>query len=108
MHTQTAGYYCRNNVYYTKTCIPNKSSILVRNFTQVYILVLYLSFKIKKRNHLLSVCGNTERCEIIRGEIINCEECGDSLPNKRLLCNSCGKIVHKPRIIFGHSFICKE
>jgi restriction system protein len=106
LHTKTIGYYGANNVHYTKKCTPNISNILVRSLTQVYIPVLSISFQIMARNHKISLCGNPERIEILDGSVLNCEVCGNNLPEKRLLCNSCGKIVHKPRIIFGHSYFC--
>jgi hypothetical protein len=49
-----------------------------------------------------------EKIEIIRGIVSHCEVCGKTLPEKRLLCNTCGKIVHRPRFIFGHSYFCSH
>jgi hypothetical protein len=93
-------------VRYTKKCTTNVSNILVRSLTQVYIPVLTVSLQIMARKHEISLCGNPEKIEIIGGSLKNCEVCGNNLPEKRLLCNSCGKIVHKPRIILGHSYFC--
>jgi restriction system protein len=107
LHTNMVGYYGANNVHYTKKCTPNISNILVRSLTQVYIPVLSVSFQIIARKHKISLCGNPEAIEIVEGAVYNCEVCGNTLPQKRLLCNSCGKIVHKPRIILGHSYFCK-
>lgn len=106
IHTETVGYYGRNNVHYTKECVPNISNILVRSLTQVYIPILTVSFQILSRNHNISLSGNPEKIEILGGTVTNCEICGKALPEKRLLCNTCGKIVHKPRFIFSHSYFC--
>jgi restriction system protein len=108
LNTCTVGYYGANNVHYTKKCVPNISSILVRSLTQVYIPILTISFQVLARQHELSLCGNPEVVEILGGVINTCEVCGSSLSEKRLLCNSCGKIVHRPRILFGHSYYCYE
>jgi len=106
IHTRTVRYLGGNNVHYTKECVPNISSILVRSLIQVYIPILTVSFKILWRQHELSLCGNPERIDILGGVINTCEVCGNSLSENRLLCNSCGKIVHRPRIVFGHSYFC--
>jgi len=108
IHTKTVGYYGRNNVHYTKECVPNISNILVRSLTQVYIPILSISFQILSRKHNISLCGNLEKIEFLGGIVNHCEVCGKTLPEKRLLCNSCGKIVHKPRFIFGHSYYCSQ
>jgi restriction system protein len=36
-HAETVSYYGRNNVHYTKECVPHISRILIRNLVQVYI-----------------------------------------------------------------------
>ena len=106
-HTETVGYVGGNNVYYTKKCVPNTSNILIRSLTQVYIPILKVSFNLLSRQHIFSLCGNPETIEILSGTISDCEVCGYPLPSERLLCNSCGKIVHKPRTIRGHSYLCE-
>jgi len=106
LHTQTVRYVGRNNVRYYKECVPNISNILVKSLTQVYIPILTVSFQVLSRQHTVSLCGNPEKIEILGGVVNNCEICGSPLHEKRLLCNSCGKIVHRPRILFGHSYYC--
>jgi restriction system protein len=107
LHTKNVGYYGGNNVHYSKKCVPKKSSIFVRSLTQVYFPHLKVSSKIISRKHRLSLVGNRHELEIIQSDAGKCEICGDTLGNKRLLCNSCGKVVHAPRFIFGHSFTCE-
>ena len=106
-NTKTVGYYGGNNVHYSKKCVPKKSSIFVLSLTQVYIPLLNVSSRIISRKHRLELIGNKHKTEIIQTDAGKCETCGNSLGNKRLLCNSCGKVVHAPRFIFGHSFTCK-
>jgi len=107
LNTKTVGYYGANNVHYSKTCIPKKSSIFVRSLTQVYIPFLKVSSKIITRKHRLQLVGNRHALETIQSDAGKCEICGNSLGRKRLLCNSCGKVVHAPRFIFGHSYTCE-
>jgi len=106
INTCAVGYFGGNNVHYTKECVPNISNILVKNLIQVYIPILTVPFRILWRQHELSLCGNPERIDILGGIVNNCEVCGNSLSENRLLCNSCGKIVHRPKIVFGHSYLC--
>ena len=80
LHTETVGYYGRNNVHYTKECVPNISNILVRSLTQVYIPILTLSFQILSRNHNISLSGNPEKIEFLGGIVSHCEVCGKILP----------------------------
>ncbi len=107
LNTKTVGYYGGNNVHYSKKCVPKKSSVFVRSLTQVYIPLLKVSSKIITRKHRLELVGNNHETEIIQSDAGQCEICGDSLGHKRLLCNSCGKVVHAPRFIRGHSFTCE-
>jgi hypothetical protein len=106
-HTTIVRYTGANNVTYSKKCVPNVSNILVKSLTQVYIPVLTVSFQIMRRQHKITLCGNPQAIDILGGTVDNCEICGNTLPEKRLLCNSCGKIVHKPQIFLGHSYFCE-
>ncbi|PVX26683.1 MAG: hypothetical protein CW691_00600 [Candidatus Bathyarchaeum sp.] len=106
LHTQTVGYYGANNVHYSKKCIPKKSSVFVRSITQVYIPLLNVYSKIISIEHRLELVGNKSRVEVTKGNVEKCELCGELLTKKRLLCNSCGKVVHGPSFL-GHSYICE-
>lgn len=107
LHTETVSYCGGNNVRYAKTCIPKKSSIFVRSLTQVYIPNLKVASKIVTRKHRLQLVGNKYEIEITQTDAGNCEICEKPLKQKRLLCNSCGKVVHTPLPIIGHSFTCE-
>ena len=107
-HTETVGYYGLNNVYYTKTCVPGASSILIRSITQVYLPILTVSCDILTRQHQLSLCGNRIEVEILdhSAKCGTCEICGKKIGHERLLCNSCGRIVHAPSFM-GHAYLCE-
>jgi len=105
-HTETVSYYGQNNVHYTKTCVPRVSRILIKNFTQIYFPLLNVSCKIITRNHHLSLHGTQHDILIEKSDEGKCEICSKDLGNKRLLCNSCGRISHSPSI-FGHSYSCE-
>ena len=48
-----------------------------------------------------------ETIEIVSGTIGICEFCGKKFGEKKLLCNSCGNLVHGPKFR-GHSYFCEE
>ncbi len=105
-HTQIVSYYGRNNQRYKKTCIPHKSRILIRSLLQVYVPFLRVSCKILTRHHNLSLYGTPNDVLIDSSDAGKCEVCSKMLGNKRLLCNSCGRISHPPSF-FGHSYSCE-
>ena len=105
-HTTTVGYYGANNVRYTKTCVPHVSNVLVQSLTQVYLPLLTVSCRIVTRQHQLSLCGNQNEVEVLKSDAGLCEICGKELRDERLLCNSCGRVVHTPSLI-GHSYSCE-
>jgi hypothetical protein len=106
-HTKEVGYYGANNVFYRKICEPSVSNILVKSFTQVYIPILIVNFQTLTKKRKLTMCGNENSVEVVRGEIENCELCHEKLGEERLLCNSCGSLVHAPRWL-GHSYSCEN
>jgi len=106
-HTKTVRYYGANNVCYTKTCVPHVSNILVQSLTQIYLPFLTVSCRILTRQHRLSLCGNQNEVEVLESDAGICEICGEKLNRERLLCNSCGRIVHAPSFLTGHSYLCK-
>jgi restriction system protein len=107
IHTRTVEYYGKNNVYYIKKCVPHVSNIFVQSITQVYLPLLTVSCRILTREHRLSLCGNQKEVEILDGDAGVCEICGKKITYKRLLCNSCGRVVHAPSLWKGHSCLCE-
>lgn len=106
-HTKTVRYFGANNVCYTKTCVPHVSNIFVQSLTQVYLPFLTVSCRILTREHKLSLCGNQNEVEVLESDAGICEICGEKLNQERLLCNSCGKIVHSPFFVKGHGYFCE-
>jgi restriction system protein len=105
-NTQEVSYYGANNVCYTKKCVPHISKILIRSLTQAYLPYVTVSCQILTRWHEIFFCGNQKQVEILESKAGICELCGEHLGYERLLCNSCGKIVHRPSFM-GHSYHCE-
>jgi len=73
---------------------------------QVYLPFMTISCKILRREHRLSLCGNQSEVDILGSDAGICEICGERLERERLLCNSCGRVVHAPGFA-GHSYFCE-
>ncbi len=106
LHTRTVSYYGANRVRYTKTCVPRVSNIFIKSLIQVYLPILTVNCEIVSRRHQLTMCGNKHEIEVLESNAGVCEICGKRLSRKRLLCNSCGKVVCAPSFL-GHSYFCE-
>ena len=107
-HTQLVSYRAiKIRRWYMKKCTPHRSNVIIQHLIQVYIPYLTVSLKILGREHYVSISGNQSRIVILDGEIENCEICGKPFKGERLICNTCGRIVHMPSFR-GHSYICEE
>ena len=105
-HTQTVSYYGANNVHYTKKCVPQVSKIFIKSLTQVYIPIITTSCSILTRKHQVVLYGNKNDIDVLNSDAGHCELCSEELEHKRLLCNSCGRVVCPPSW-FGHSYVCE-
>jgi len=107
-HTQVVRYRAKKTRRrYVKKCRPHRSNIIIQRLMQVYIPYLTVSLKILGREHYISISGNQNEIVVLDGEIKNCEICGKPFKGERLICNTCGRIVHTPSFR-GHSYICEE
>jgi restriction system protein len=105
-HTKTVSYYGRNNQHYSKVCIPGEKDIFISNIKQVYIPYQDINFKILTQNYGLKGVENTQKM-LIYTTMLNCKVCGTYISSKGLFCNSCGGMVHSPRLLDSHGFKCK-
>jgi len=105
-HTKTVSYYGKNNQRYSKVCIPGEKDVFISNIKQVYIPYQDINFNILAQNYGLKGVENTQKM-LSYTMMLNCKVCGSYISSKGLLCNSCGGIVHKPRLLDSHGFKCK-
>ena len=105
-HTKTVSYYGKNNQRYSKVCVPGEKDVFISDIKQVYIPYQDINFNMLKQNYGLKGVENTQKM-LCYTSILNCNVCGSYIRSKGLLCNSCGGIVHNPRILDSHGFKCK-
>lgn len=105
-HTKTVSYYGRNNQRYSKVCIPSEKDIFISNIKQVYIPYQDINFNILTQNYGLKGIENAQKM-LSYTTMLNCKVCGSYISSKGIICNSCGGMVHNPRILDSHGFKCK-
>jgi hypothetical protein len=119
-YTKTVSYYGRNNVLYTKTCVPKKKHITLENIKRVYFPTWDIIFSLKDRKYVIGAMENSELpsnpFQVLPSSFIVFEEetelknypdkcmlCHKELRLKeKFLCNDCGKIACD-----NDSFECK-
>ena len=106
-HTKSISYYGKNNQRYTKHCIPLEKDVFISNIKQVYLPYQEVHFGILNQKNKMSGIenGNEMLCYT---DMTNCKICNSYIPNKGLVCNSCGGLVHGPRVLDSHGFVCKS
>ena len=59
-HSESVGYYGRNNVFYTKECIPTKRNIHLKDISQIYIPVRELDVSAIDHRYSITLSDNGE------------------------------------------------
>jgi len=109
-YTKTVSYYGRNNVHYTKTCVPKKKHITLENMKRVFFPSWDIIFSLKDRKYVIGALENSElpanpfkvlpsRFIVFKEETElktypeKCMVCYKELKHEKFLCNDCGKIT---------------
>lgn len=103
VHTNTVSYHGRNNVLYSKVCQPGERSVFISSISQLYYPHWQVSVRAKESNYRLSAVDNQSAVLIASTNLFICKVCGQYIQFDRLLCNSCGAIVHRK----SHGFPCE-
>lgn len=106
-HTKSIPYRGKNNQRYEKLCEPGDKDIFVTNIKQVYLPDQKLNVGIINQNYELNGFENAEKM-LCYTQIFNCRICNSYIHSDGLVCNSCGGIVHGPRLLDSHGFVCKQ
>lgn len=135
LNTRTISYYGKNNVRYSKTCIPRRKDIVIRNMKRVYLPIWTIGFSILKNKYLVTAAETSEtlnvysypriripenlhtnfksfpnRCDIcyedVRKEAYLCEECGAIICKRdKFNCKVCGKAVCRNDMMTKRKYI---
>lgn len=104
----SVGYRGSNNHHYTLQCVPNKKNILLKDIQQVYLPEQDLQIRVLNHQYELHLLENERSFYWLKHpDIFVCELCHKTF-HEGLLCNSCGAVVHRPRLMWTHSFRCKN
>lgn len=106
LHTRTVSYYGKNNVRYTKTCIPHKKDIAIRDVRRVYLPIWSIRFSILKNKYIINTTETSGTLNVLPSSSIvvqgtpntkvypdHCMICYDDLEKEAYLCSECGAIV---------------
>lgn len=107
-HTRTIVYYGRNKQRYVKECTPTRRDVFVRDVRQVIIPRQEIVVAGPGRAYTLRLLENREalRCS---PDLWTCGSCGGfAQGEKKVLCNSCGAIVHAPSLLDSCSAECRS
>lgn len=108
-HTKIVQYRGRNNIGYSKECMPKKKDIYISDISQIYLPEIQIQFKLCGKNRFFSIADNqTSNFYVYNNNISVCEVCGNDLTKKGLLCNECGDISHDQSFFRSHGFYCKH
>jgi len=109
-YSRIVTYYGKNNVKYTKTCIPNKKDITIYGMTQIYLPIQITPLKALNTKYYFKIIENKKFNPLIlkKSEMDKCLICYDKIEEKGMICNSCGIIIHKQKWWrrSSHSYIC--
>ncbi len=105
--TANVSYMGRNNVRYTKTCVPGPRSVQINDMKQVFLPRYDLSLNFLKTRYRCSLIQN-DHDVMLSSDMYDCKICGEHTEGAALLCNACGNIAHRPKFFRPHSYTCKD
>jgi hypothetical protein len=106
-HTRSVSYYGRNNKRYTKLCTPADKDVFISNIKQVYLPFQEVHLGILNQNYEIGGIENAEKI-LSTTTMTNCKICNRYIYDGGVVCNSCGALVHGPRLLDSHGFKCKS
>lgn len=106
-HTDTVSYVGNNNVKYSKTGSPSNRDIDIYNVEQVFVPNLAIDICVDKSKYQLRNCYCNNNALYIPEVLDECAICGKKI-DFGVICNDCGNLVHNPRSLDSHSFVCEK
>ena len=109
LYTQEVSYTGRNNVRYRKTCQVSPRSVHFTDFKQVLLPVRIVEMQILQSRYTCSIVRDGEGIEMSAPGLEACGVCKKGVRTGRAaLCNACGSVHHRPSMLGGHGYRCKE
>ena len=104
MHTEHVSYRGKNNVTYTKKCVPSARNVQINNLRQVYVPRCDITLKALDQDHTCDMEYNGTKTRLLDPTWSQCYECGSK---GALLCNECGRVAHTSWVM-SHGHRCRE
>lgn len=94
-HTHNVGYTGNNNVTYTKTCIPKRRDIDIKQFAPIYLPLWTNEISLLKMNYKQGFFVKGNNLHYLNDELKKCKICGkhESDYGDMSLCLECGRII---------------
>ena len=109
LYTQKVSYTGRNNVGYSKICRVSPRSVHFTDFKQVMLPVRIVEVGMLRSRYACSVVRNDRGIEMSAPGLETCGVCKKGMrAGGAALCNACGSVHHRPSMLGGHGYRCKE
>lgn len=108
LYSKNVNYHGSNRRRYTKLCVPSEHSIYIRDTKQVFLPIRQAKLNILKQSYSSIFVESDNGVYYESGKFLVCKICNETLEKEPLLCNSCGKITHKPRFFKHHGAYCHD
>lgn len=109
-HTKTVGYHAGkgNGRRFEKVCSPSSRDIKILYTAKVYVPRWKLRYKALKTSYSVAAYAKPRDLLLLQNDFEKCSVCKKEIvPEKRILCNDCGKIGHA-EFFTKHLFRCKN
>lgn len=109
-HTRTVSYYGRNNIRYSKTCVPRQRDVELVSINQVYLPIFIGKVTLFRTTYPVEFVDNDAgRPLLTKSSLAVCSVCRRQVTGgKPYLCNDCGAVSHPKRVFSSHGFRCKD
>ena len=104
MHTEDVRYRGKNNITYTKKCVPSARNIQINNLRQVYVPHYDITVTALGQDHACGMEYNGAETRLLDPTWDKCYGCGS---RGSLLCNECGRVAHTAWVM-SHGHRCRE
>ena len=106
LYTKTVSYYGKNNVRYTKACVPSKKDITIGDARRVFLPIWSIKFSMLKNKYIIAGAEVDGRLSLLPVSLADGQRVSDFKPypgscmicfgkkrNRAYLCNICGRVV---------------
>ena len=105
MYEKEVSWKGRNNVTYRKKCTISARDVRFTDVKQARIPIVGVSVSFLRSSYGCAVMTDGSRAVAVSGELGKCSICKEKA-EKAALCNACGAIHHRAKLLGGHGHRC--